>query len=161
VVSQKIGGPHAVRGSVSEIIELESKAGLDRRETFEVFAAKIETIKRKLESLISTITRTGATIAGFGAPTKATTLLSHFGLGDALDFLVDENPLKQNLLSPGHHIPVLNPGAVYERRPDYLLILAWNFASDIMRRHAKYLKQGGRFILPMPDPVVIPAAAGE
>lgn len=161
VVSQKIGGPHPIRKSVEEIIGLERRAGLNRRETFDAFASRIETIRRELGALIAGITAKGETIAGFGAPTKATTLLSHFRLGSTLDFLVDENPLKQNLLSPGDHIPVLEPRAIYERRPDYLLILAWNFAVDIMHRYRAYLQQGGKFILPMPRPVIITSSAGE
>jgi SAM-dependent methyltransferase len=161
VIAQKAGGPHAVKRSVSEIVELERGAGLDRRETFFAFGEKIEAIKQRLGTLIRAAKDTGASIAGFGAPTKATTLLSHFDLGDELDFLVDENPLKQNLLSPGHHIPVLGVDAIYERKPDYVVILAWNFASDIMRRHHAYLDQGGRFILPMPEPTVITRDAYE
>jgi SAM-dependent methyltransferase len=155
VVAQKIGGKRPVNSSVAEIVKLETDAGLDRAETFFKFGERIEAIKKKLGELIAGLKRDGRSIAGFGAPTKATTLLSHFNLAYALDFLVDENPLKENLLSPGHHIPVLAAGAIYERKPDYLIVLAWNFAEDIMRRHNKYVEQGGRFVLPMPEPTVI------
>ena len=78
-----------------------------------------------------------------------------FELGDVLDFLVDENPLKQGLFSPGHHIPVVAADEMYVRQPDFVLILAWNFAENIMQRHQSYLKQGGRFILPMPKPRIV------
>ena len=155
VVSQKIGGRRPVKSSVAEIIKLEMDARLDRAETFFEFGKKIEAIKKKLGELIAGLKRKGKSIAGFGAPTKATTLLSHFNLAYALDFLVEENPLKQNLLSPGHHIPVFAAEAIYERKPDYVILLAWNFAEDIMRRHHRYLEQGGRFVLPMPEPTVI------
>lgn len=161
VVSQKLHGPRAVKPSVAEIVALEARAGLNHRETFEAFGRKIDDIKREIAILISGIKATGQTIAGFGAPTKATTLLAHFGLASQLDFLVDENPLKQNRLSPGDHIPVLAPAAIYDRRPDYLLILAWNFAADIMRRYRAYSEQGGKFILPLPRPEIISAVDGE
>ncbi|MES2176525.1 MAG: class I SAM-dependent methyltransferase [Gemmatimonadota bacterium] len=155
VIAQKAGGRHPVKPTVEAFGQLERDHGLDRSETLRAFGAKIDGIKHRLGEMVSTLKGQGASIAAFGAPTKATTLLSHFGLGQALDFLVDDNPLKQNLFSPGHHIPVLPATALYERKPDYLIILAWNFAEDIMRKHAAFLEQGGKFILPMPEPVII------
>jgi len=154
LVAQKIGGPRKVDPSVGELTRLEHAAGLDHVETFRNFARRIDQIGAQLSQLIRGLKQQGATIAGFGVPTKATTLLSYFQLGQALDFLVDENPLKQNLFSPGHHIPVYSAEELYRRRPDYLLILAWNFADNIMQRHRAYLEQGGQFILPMPEPKI-------
>ncbi len=76
----------------------------------------------------------------------------HFGIGgDAIDFIVDDSPLKQGLYSPGSHIPVVASDALYERRPDYVLILAWNFAQAIMDKHSAFLDAGGRFIVPLPE----------
>ncbi len=72
-----------------------------------------------------------------------------------MDFLVDDNPLKQGLFSPGHHIPVVAAEQMYERRPDYVLILAWNFAESVMQQHQRYRDQGGSFILPMPEPRIV------
>jgi hypothetical protein len=90
-------------------------------------------------------------IAGYGAPTKSTTLLTHFGLGDdILDFIIDDNPLKQGKFTPGFHIPIMGPDELYKRKPDYLVVLAWNFAEPIMEKHQKYKNIGGQFILPMP-----------
>ncbi len=155
VVSQKAGGRHATQKSVRDIIQLERDSGLDERQTLLSFGERIQDIKVKLGAIVREAKHQGASIAGFGAPTKATTLLSHFDLAHALDFLVDDNPLKQNLFSPGHHIPVLHPREIYERKPDYVIILAWNFAADLMKKHRAYLEQGGRFILPMPEPAIV------
>ena len=154
LVAQKIGGPRKADQSVEELIRVERAAGLDRMETFKAFGQKINLIGAELSKLVRELKQKGASIAGFGAPTKATTLLSHFQLGQALDFLVDENPLKQNLYSPGHHIPVVSADELYRRKPDYLLILAWNFADNIMERHRAFRANGGRFILPMPEPKI-------
>jgi SAM-dependent methyltransferase len=154
LVAQKVGGPRKADRTVQELIEVERVAGLDRVETFQAFARKINQIGADLSKLVQELKQQGASIAGFGAPTKATTLLSHFRLGQALDFLVDENPLKQNLYSPGHHIPVVSAEELYRRKPDYLLILAWNFAGNIMERHRAFRDHGGRFILPMPTPKI-------
>ena len=76
----------------------------------------------------------------------------HFGLTkELIDFIVDDNPLKQGLFSPGLHIPVEDPGLLYSEKPDYVFILAWNFAPSIMSKHAAFSRGGGRFIVPLPD----------
>ena len=152
VVSQRKGGRYPVKNSVADIMALEREVGLDRAETFIAFNDSINEVKKRLRALVSELKSQGKSIAGYGAPTKATTLLTHFDLGRVLDFLVDDNPLKQGLLSPGHHIPVVGAEEMYRRHPDYVLILAWNFAENIMARHRRYRDEGGRFILPMPDP---------
>jgi len=96
--------------------------------------------------------RQGKRIAGFGAPAKATTLMYHFGLGpEVIDFVVDDSPWKQGLFTPGHHIPVYAPQAIVERKPDYVLILAWRYADNIIRKNQAYLDQGGHFIIPLPE----------
>lgn len=155
VITQRSGGSREVRKSVSELMALEKRVGLDRAETFAAFDERINVVKQQLRELVNGLKSEGKSIAGYGAPTKATTLLTHFELGSVLDFLVDDNPLKQGLFSPGHHIPVVTAEEMYERRPDYVLILAWNFAESIMQQHQRYRDQGGSFILPMPEPRIV------
>ena len=146
------GGPHEADGSVADLIALEQEIGLDRAETFRDFSADIEALGRRLKDLVTDIKAEGKSIAGFGAPAKATTLMYHFGIGsDEMDFIVDDSPLKQGLYTPGAHIPVLPPDALYERRPDTVIILAWNFAEPIMDKHSAFLDAGGRFIVPLPE----------
>ena len=129
---------------------------LDKIETFYKFENQINLVRDKLHALILKIKANGKTIAGFGAPTKATTLMSHFNLDETvLDFIVDDNPLKQGLFSPITHIPILSTEAIYELRPDYVLILAWNFSDPIMKAHTKYAQEIGQFILPMPTPQIL------
>jgi len=156
VMTQKIGGIYKKDESENELIALEKAAGLDKSETFTQFSNHINDVRNDLNKLIKGLKESGKTIAGFGAPTKATTLMAHFNLGKSeLDFIVDENPLKQNLFSPGNHIPVFSADEIYKQKPDYLLILAWNFADPIMKNHKRYLEQGGKFILPMPKPQIV------
>ncbi|MEK7287446.1 MAG: class I SAM-dependent methyltransferase [Elusimicrobiota bacterium] len=154
-LAQCAGGPRRAGSSVEELIRLEESLGLDRPETFARFTADIEKRKTELSALLSDFKGKGMRIAGFGAPAKATTLMYHFGLGPALiDFIVDDSPWKQGLLSPGLHIPILSSSAIYERRPDCLVIMAWNFADSIRAKHKAYAESGGRFIVPLPNPVV-------
>ena len=156
VMAQKQGGVIERDGSVDELISLEHDLGLDQAETLRIFDDKISKVGEKLQKLIQEIKSRGKTIAGFGAPTKATTLMAHFGLDKSLlDFIVDDNPLKQGLFIPVTHIPVLSADVLYERKPDYVLILAWNFAEPIMKMHKRYGDEIGRFIVPMPDPEII------
>jgi len=148
---QKKGGPHSADPSVKELIRLEEDIGLDKAETFRAFSDKVNTVKIALSEILRSLKAQGMCIAGYGAPTKSTTLLTHFGLGDdMLDFIVDDNPLKQGKFTPGFHIPIMGTDELYKRKPEYLVVLAWNFAEPIMEKHQKYKNIGGQFILPMP-----------
>lgn len=150
--AQHAGGARGVQRSVQGLIELESQLRLDHPATFKSFAARIDSLREDVRRLLTRLKGEGARIAGFGAPAKATTLLHHFQLGnDVLDFIVDDSPLKQGLFTPGQHIPVLSPAVLDERHPDYLLVLAWNFAQPIMATHSDYTSRGGQFIVPLPQ----------
>ena len=151
VIAQKAGGSRTIDGSVQTLINLEQAKGLDKPETFVKFGVRINEVGALLRTLIQSVKAKQKTIAGYGAATKSTTLLAHFGLGrDDLAFIVDDNPLKQGLFSPAAHIPVVATDELYRRCPDYLLILAWNFAEPIMANNQRYADQGGKFIVPMP-----------
>lgn len=148
---QRAGGLRPVSPAVAELIALETKLGLQRPDTFKSFASRIDNAKKKLLDLIKPLLEQGKTIAGYGASATTTTLIYHFELGEKLRFIADDYEAKQNLYSPGYHIPVLAPQALYERKPDYVLILAWRYAEPIIKKHKAFLKQGGRFIVPLPD----------
>jgi len=143
--------PYSVGSSVKEAVALEEKLGLHKAVTFVQFGQNIDQLKKELGQLLRKLKAAGKSIAGFGAPAKATTLMYHFGIGpDLIDFIIDDSPLKQGLYSPGLHIPVLPASAIAERKPDYLVLLAWNFAGPIMQKNQSYRQQGGHFIVPIP-----------
>lgn len=147
---QHAGGPWPVSPSITKLIELEINAGLYRPETFKDFAAKVDALKTQTLDLLHDLKAQGKTIAGYGASITGTTLIYHFGLGDMLDFITDDNPAKHNLFSPGLHIPVFSSQALYERKPDYVLVLAWRYAEPIIKKHQAFLEQGRHFIVPLP-----------
>jgi SAM-dependent methyltransferase len=155
-VAQLKSGPRPIGTSVSEAVAIEEKLGLDKPETFRAFAARIDGLKQELGGLLRKLKAEGKKIAAFGAPAKATTLMYHFAIGpELIDFIIDDSPLKQGLYSPGMHIPVLSSAAIAEKKPDYLVVLAWNFAPSIVAKNAAFREAGGRFIIPLPTIEVI------
>lgn len=150
------GAKHKIKSSVQKFIDLEKRKKLFNIDTYREFAKKIEENKVNLSKLLKKLKKVNKSIAGYGAPAKATTLLYYFNIGrETLDFIVDDSPFKQGLFTPGKHIPVLAPRQLYTRKPDYLLILAWNFAESIMKMHERFKKEGGKFIVPVPSPMII------
>jgi len=123
---------------------------------YERFRDQVEGNREALRRLLQDLADSGKTVAGYGAPAKGNTLLSYCGIDcRQLPYTVDKSPLKVGLFTPGTHIPVLPVSALAERRPDYVLILAWNFADEIMRQQAQHQVYGGRFILPIHEPTVV------
>jgi hypothetical protein len=149
-IIQRAGGSRPVSPAVAELVEIETKLGLHCAETFKSFSARIDQAKGQTLGLVRSLKAQGKTIAGYGASATTTTLIYHFELGDKLSFIADDYPAKQNLYSPGFHIPVLAPRELYERNPDYVLILAWRYAEPIIEKHKVFIKQGGKFIIPLP-----------
>lgn len=148
------GRPHAA-GPLA-MMASERSTGLATLEAWEEFAKRTQDNRRELRLLLEQLHGRGKTIAGYGAPAKGNTLLNYCGIDSALlPFTVDRNPLKIGTLTPGMHIPVLPVDALMERRPDYVLILAWNFADEIVEQQRAYREQGGRFIVPIPSPRVL------
>jgi len=150
-IVQAAGGPHQVSRSVAELVEDERRIGLDKAETYTDFASDIEKIGQELRLVLKKIKSEGKSVAGYGAPAKATTLMYHFGIGpDVVDYIIDDSPWKQSLYTPGLHIPVVPSSFMTEKKPDYVLVLAWNFASSIIQKNSAFQASGGRFIVPLP-----------
>ncbi len=148
---QLAGGPRHVSASVGYFKSNEKKLKLHKPKMFKDFEARIESIKKQVTSLMQELKEKGKKIAGYGASATSTTLIYHFNLGEALSFIVDDNISRQNLFSPGYHIPVLPQQTIYEQKPDYVLILAWRYLQPILEKHQKFLNQGGHFIVPLPN----------
>lgn len=145
-----------VKSVVNDWIERERRAGLFERETYVAHAGRVALIRSGLMSMLQDLKRQGKRVAGYGAPAKGNTMLNYVGIGpEILDYLADRNKLKQGRFSPGMRIPVVDPLVIYETNPDYLLILAWNFAEEIIEQLAPYRAAGGKLILPIPTPRIL------
>lgn len=155
VAVQRVGEGR-VQSSVAELVALERVKGLDRIDTYQQFARATLANKQRLRDTLRRLKAQGKRIAGYGAPAKGNTLLSFLELEpDTIEYIADKSPLKQGRCTPGTHIPVVPPARLLEDRPDYVVILAWNFVEEIMAQQAAYLAQGGTFILPVPDVRII------
>lgn len=129
----------------------EQSRGITRLETYQAIARSAEKAKNELLTLVRGLRSRGKTIAAYGAPAKGNVLLNYCGIGtDLIDFVVDKSERKQGLLTPGTHFLVHPVKKVYEEKPDYLLVLCWNLADEVMRQMADFRAMGGRFIIPIP-----------
>jgi SAM-dependent methyltransferase len=149
--AQLTAGGRTVSAAVRSMIESEEAQGLYRPETYRVMCAKLDRLRDVLIDVLYGLNLRGRVIAGYGASHSVTTLLHHFGIADQLSFVVDDNPLKHNLYSPGNHLPVLPSEALLERHPDYVVVLPWRFAQLIVDRNRGFVEAGGRFIVPVPE----------
>jgi SAM-dependent methyltransferase len=137
-------------------IDRELRRGLFEAATYDAFRDRVERIRHELVELLHGLKAKGQRIAGYGASARGNTLLNYSGIGpDLVDYIVDRNPLKHGLYSPGMHIPVHGVERLLEDRPDYLLLIAWNFADEIIPQQDEYRRGGGRFILPIPEPKLV------
>lgn len=153
--AQPAGGPRPVSPEVDRLIEWERLCGLHSPETFRHLARRIALAKEQFLKVVDRCRAAGKPIAGYGASPTVTTLIDQFDLAGRIDFLVDDNPVKQHTYSPGHHIPVLPPEALYQRGAEVVAVLAWQYASPIMARHPRFAESGGRFLIPLPDLTVV------
>lgn len=150
-VVQLESGPRKRLPSVDKMIQTEIEFGLDRAEVFKNLQSRVDTEKNKLLNLLAELKKENKKIAGYGASHSVTTFLYYFGLGDQLEVLFDDNPDKYNMFSPGHHMAILSSQEIYNKKPDYIIILAWRFHEMIIKRHQLYLEQDGCFIIPLPE----------
>jgi hypothetical protein len=141
---------------VDEYLESEARAGMLDREYYEAFAAQVADVRTELRALLDRLILDNKRIAGYAAAAKGAILLNYCGIGhERIEYIVDRNIHKHGLEMPGVPIPIMGVEKLAEDPPDYLLILAWNFKDEIMRQQSGFADQGGRFIVPIPKPVIV------
>jgi 2-polyprenyl-3-methyl-5-hydroxy-6-metoxy-1,4-benzoquinol methylase len=149
---------HRPTRRVAEIIAVEEDLQLGQTTAWQRFAEQVEQWREEFLPFIDKMLARGQRLAGYGAPAKGNTLLSYCGIGpERLPYLVDKSPLKQGHLTPGQHIPVFPVEKLVSDRPDVTMILAWNFADEIVDQQAEYQRAGGRFAIPIPSPRLLAA----
>lgn len=140
-----------VRLSVSTLLAREKKLGLDKLTTFRRFAKKVERNKKDVVTTIAKLKKNGVRIVGYGAPGKGNTLLNYCDIGNkSIEYIADATPLKHGRYSPGMHIPVVSIEQLRADAPEYVLLLAWNYAPQILEKEQKLRQKGTKFILPVP-----------
>lgn len=150
------GRAHA--GQVEELVRSEKAMGLTDLARLESFADRVHASRDRLRTVLGEIGGSGRTVAGYGAAAKGNTLLNFCRIEQSsLPYIVDKSPLKVGRYTPGTHIPVEPISTLLERQPDFLLILAWNFADEIISQQHEYRRRGGIFLLPVPEPRFIPS----
>jgi SAM-dependent methyltransferase len=152
---QRTGTPSA---AVQQLLSEEKALGLDRAEYYRDFATRVRSLIESLQALLGSLKAEGKRIAGYAAAAKATILLNAAGVdGKYLDYVVDRNVHKHGKYMPGVRLPIYDTTKLVETPPDYLVVLAWNLKDEIMRQQQDYADCGGQFIVPVPNPQVVPA----
>ena len=146
-----------VQPSVTQLLEGERAKGLDTKAYYEAFAERTEATRGRLREMVLELKKQGKRIVAYGAAGgMATTMLSYLGLGrDELDYAVDGNHHKHGRYTPGSHLRIYPPSKLVEDRPDYALLLAWNYKDEVLKSNAEYRQLGGKFIVPLPNPEIV------
>lgn len=151
-----VGRDRVISTAVKDDLEDELHTKMNEFSFYQDFAARVAAIKQSLTAMLGELKRQGKRIAAYGAAAKGATLLNTFGIGrDLLDYVVDRNVHKQGRYMPGVRLRVEPPDRLLADRPEYVLLLAWNFRDEILAQQEAFRRGGGKFIVPIPAPVIV------
>ncbi|HEX6767084.1 MAG TPA: class I SAM-dependent methyltransferase [Polyangiaceae bacterium] len=142
--------------ALSSLRAEEARWGAEKLNRYNDFAEHVVRLRAALKTLLGDIKSRGQRIAAYGAAAKGATLLNYAAIGrETIDFVADRSPHKQGRYMPGVRLPIVDPRKLVESMPEYVLLLAWNLADEIVAQQAEYRARGGRFIVPVPEPRVV------
>lgn len=140
-----------LKNNINKVCNLEKKINFSNQKNFKFFQEHIDNIKVDLNNIINDLKNKNYKMAGYGASAKSTTFLNYFKIkNNKLEFIADMNKLKQYKFAPGNNIKILPPKEIKNKKIDIVIILSWNFASEIITQNKEFLKNGGIFIIPFP-----------
>jgi SAM-dependent methyltransferase len=140
-----------VSDSVETLLAEEAEWGANEPLSYREFSDNVEGIRTQLRAMLGDLKKGGQTVAAYGASAKGSTLLNYAGIGkETLDFVADRSTIKQGRYTPGTHLPIYPPERLLEAMPDYVLLLTWNFADEILEQQSEYRTRGGKFVIPVP-----------
>jgi methylation protein EvaC len=144
-----------IESSYYQHIDEEKSFGLDKFETYEIFADRIKKSKKDLVSLLKRLKLEGKKVIAYGAASKATTVFNYCGVDESLvEYITDTTPSKVGKYQPGTHIPIVSPDEGFDETVDVAYLGAWNFRTEIMNKETSYLTRGGKFITHVPEVMV-------
>jgi SAM-dependent methyltransferase len=152
-------GQQPVHDRVGERLAFEADKGVATLDYYRDFQRQVHQVRNDLLHLLHQLHHQGKRIAAYGASAKGSTLLNFCGIGrhgiDCLEFVADRSPAKIGRLTPGSHLPIVSPDELLNKKPDYALLLTWNFAEEILQQQQAYRDAGGKFIVPLPEVRVV------
>ncbi len=148
-------GKREISPHVGELLKLEDELGIYDKNVLDEFSLRVKNHRKELLNLLNELKLQGKRVMGISAPAKGNTILNYCKIGpDIIEYITEKSGIKPGHHTPGMHIPIMSEDILKKDSPDYGIIFAWNFAEEIMKNNKEFAERGGKFIIPIPHPVI-------
>ena len=155
VFVQNFSGKRKENINVKKMINEEKRIGINKIKTYQKFETQINIKKKKLVKILKELKKQKKTIGGYGASGRATMIINYYGIENFIDYVFDASIERIGRIIPGTKIPIINSFNINKKRPDYVIMFAYNYKKEIMNKEKKFIKEGGKFIIPLPEPKIV------